>query len=222
MKSKNIKRFSVGIIMLGMAASCLAQSGTGFPVASPGASDGQVQAKDLEGKRGKLQVDEFTGSFGYSIPIACAPARNGSEPALALTYSSKGENGWCGVGWKLDIGYIERNTQNGIPIPYSAHFPLKQYDDSKGFILNLFGKELKLLPTATNGTLLEFDAEVNTDFLRCILDTSNNKWQVYDKSGNVYYFGQTGSSRVVNPKTGWSSGYNATFQWALDQIVTAT
>jgi RHS repeat-associated protein len=220
----NMKRFSVGIIVLWMAASCLAQSPSGFPVAPPGGSDGQVQAKDLEGKRGKLQVDEFTGSFGYSIPIACAPARNGSEPALALVYSSKGENGWCGVGWKLDIGYIERNTQNGIPVPFSAtsHLPLKQYDDSKDFILNLFGQELKLLPTATNGTLLEFDAEVNTDFLRCILDTSNNKWQVYDKSGNVYYFGQTGGSRVVNPKTGWSSGYNATFQWALDQIVTAT
>ena len=225
MKSKNsLKRFSVGIIMLGMAASCLAQSGTGFPVAPQGASDGQVQAKDLEGKRGKLQVDEFTGSFGYSIPIACAPARNGSQPALALTYSSKGENGWCGVGWKLDIGYIERNTQNGIPVPFSAttHLPLKQYDDTKGFILNLFGKEFKLLPTATNGAYLEFDAEVNADFLRCICDTNNNKWAVYDKSGNIYYFGQIAGSRVVNPKTGWSGGYNATFKWALDQIVTAT
>ena len=141
-------------------------------MAPPGASDEQVQAKDLVGKRGKLQVDDFTGSFGYSIPIPCAPARNGSEPALALAYSSKGENGWCGMGWKLDIGYIERNTQNGIPIPYSTprrQLPLTQYDDSKGFILNLFGKELKLLPAATNGALVEYRAEVDTDFLRCIL-----------------------------------------------------
>ncbi len=219
-----MKRVSIGILVL-WTVSCLAQTQTGFPIAPPGAADGQVQAKDLEGKRGKLQVDDFTGSFGYAIPIQCAPARNGSEPALALSYSSKGENGWCGVGWKLDIGYIERNTQNGIPIPYSAttHYPLKQYDDSKGFILNLFGKQLKLLPTATNGSYLEFDAEVNTDFLRCILDTSNNRWQVYDKSGNVYYFGQIASSRVANPKTsaGWN-GYSGTFHWALDQIVTAT
>jgi len=225
MKSKNMKRFSFGILVL-WTVSCLAQTQSGFPIAPPGASDGQVQAKDLEGKRGKLQVDDFTGSFGYSIPIACAPARNGSEPALALAYSSKGENGWCGVGWKLDLGYIERNTHEGVPIPYSAttHFPLKQYDDSKDFILNLFGKELKLLPAATNGTLVEYRAEVDTDFLRCILDTTNNKWQVYDKSGNVYYFGETTSSRVANPKTGsgWSSGYSGTFHWALDQIVTAT
>ena len=193
-------------------------------VPPPGASDQQVQAKDLANKRGKLQVDEFTGSFGYSIPIACAPARNGSQPALALAYSSKGENGWCGFGWKLDVGYIERNTQNGIPVPFSAttHLPLKQYDDSKGFILNLFGRQFKLLPTATNGSYLEFDAEVNTDFLRCICDTNNNKWQVYDKSGNVYYFGQIAGSRVVNPKSNWGTTYAATFHWALDQIVTAT
>jgi len=221
MKSINVKRFSVGIMVL-WTASCLAQTQSGFPIAPPSANDQQIQAKDLEGKRGKLQVDDFTGSFGYSIPIQCAPARNDSQPALALTYSSKNENGWCGVGWKLDVGYIERNTQNGIPIPYSAHFPLKQYDDSKGFILNLYGKQLKLLPAATNGSLIEYRAEVDTDFLRCICDTNNNKWQVYDKSGTIYSFGKTANSRVINPKSGWSGGYNATFHWALDQIVTAT
>jgi RHS repeat-associated protein len=217
----HLKRFSTGLIVLWTAGSCFAQTQSGFPVAPPGASDQQVQAKDLTDKRGKLQVDDFTGSFGYSIPIQCAPARNGSEPSLGLAYSSKGENGWCGVGWKLDVGYIERNTQNGIPIPYSSHAPLKQYDDSKGFNLNLYGKDFKLLPAATNGTLVEYRAEVDKSFLRCILDTSNNKWQVYDTSGNVYSFGENSGSRVANPKTGWS-GYSGTFQWGLDQVVTAT
>ena len=51
-----------------------------------------MQAKDLTGKRGEKQVDPFTGSFGYAIPIQCAPARNGSEPGLALSYSSGGEH----------------------------------------------------------------------------------------------------------------------------------
>ena len=176
------------------------------------------------GKRGQQKVDLFTGSFGYSIPIACAPARNGSEPNLALAYSSSGENGWCGMGWNLDIGYIERNTRDGFPIAYSTATPpapLNQYDDSKGFMLNLFGKGYKLFSVATNGTLVEYRAEVDTEFLRCFLDTANNNWTVYDKSGNVYYFGESAGSRVANPKSGWS-GYSGTFHWALDQIVTAT
>ena len=221
----HMKRFSVGIVVL-WAASCLAQpvyySGTSQAYVPPcSAADQQNDAKDLTGKRGEKQVDPFTGSFGYAIPIQCAPARNGSEPSLALSYSSGGENEWCGMGWRLDIGGIERNTKDGFPLQYSTAtpaIPQTAYDDSKGFLLSLFGKEIKLLPTGTNN---EYRAEVDTAFLRCVLDATNNQWWVYDKSGNVYSFGQTTNSRVANAKTGWS-GYSATFQWALDQIVTAT
>ena len=192
---------------------------------SPGAWGQQLEARDLTGKRGEEQVDLFTGSFLYSIPINCAPARNNSQPALALGYSSGGENGWCGMGWKLDLGFIERNTKDGFPIQYTSAAipaPATAYDDTKGFLLNLYGKEYKLYAVATNGTV-EYRAETDTDFLRCFLDTSNNKWTVYDKSGNAYLFGQSSSSRVANPKTGagWS-GYSGTFHWGLDEIDTAT
>jgi RHS repeat-associated protein len=222
----NIKRFAVGVIVIWIAmGNCFSQSGQNN---GPIAADQQTEAKDLAGKRGDQKVDLFTGSFAYSIPIACALARNGSEPDLALVYSSGGDNGWCGMGWKLDIGFIERNTKDGFPIKFSTAAPaapLNQYDDSKGFILNLFGKEYKLLQTATAN---EYRPEVDTDFLRCVLDTSNNKWTIYDKSGNVYYFGSTtdGSSKVINPKSGWppagQPAYSATFHWALDKIDTAT
>jgi RHS repeat-associated protein len=220
---KNVKGFLVTFIVMWAAVeSGLAQTGNSGASGGPtSAADQQIQAQDLAGKRGQQRVDLFTGGFGYSIPITCAPARNGSEPAIALNYSSGGDNGWCGMGWNLDIGYIERNTQDGIPIAYSTATPpapLNQYDNSKGFILNLFGKQFKLLPT---GTANEFDAEVDTEFLHCICDTNNNNWTIYDKSGNVYYFGEIAGSRVANPKTGWS-GYSGTFRWALDQIVTAS
>ncbi|MGA2279421.1 MAG: RHS repeat-associated core domain-containing protein [Verrucomicrobiota bacterium] len=223
---KKIKRFSVAFIILWTTLqNCPAQIGNSGTSGGPNsASDQQVQAADLLGKRGQQKVDLFTGSFGYSIPIACAPARNASEPNLALGYSSAEENGWCGMGWKLEIGSIERNTRDGIPIAYSTAAtpaPLTQYDNSKGFMLNLLGKGYKLFSVATNGALVEYRAEVDTEFLRCFCDTNNNNWTVYDKSGDVYYFGESASSRMANPKTGWS-GYSGTFHWALDQIVTAT
>ena len=188
------------------------------------ASDQQVQATDLVGKQAQQKVDLFTGSFGYAVPINCPPARNGSEPSLALAYSSSGDNGWCGMGWNLEIGSIQRNVRDGFPIVYgsgSPALPLNQYDDTKGVMLNLLGKSCKLFAVATNGTV-EYRAETDTDFLRCFFDTTNNKWTVYDKSGTAYYFGETSSSRVVNPKTGWGTNSSATFNWALDQIVTAT
>jgi len=217
--------FCLGIALIwaanGMAQPVDANGG------DPGAWDQQLQARDLTGKRGQEQVDLFTGGFDYSIPISCAPARNNSQPALALGYSSGGENDWCGMGWKLEIGYIERNTKDGFPIQYTSAAipaPATAYDDTKGFLLDLYGKEYKLYSVATNGSVVEYRAETDTDFLRCFLDTSSNdKWTVYDKSGNAYLFGQSSSSRVANPKTslGWS-GYSATFHWGLDEIDTAT
>src|SRR5208282_868250 len=218
---KNAQRFSIGVIVIWTVMALAGSDSNNGPVS---ASDQQVQAIDLVGKQEQKKVDLFTGSFGYSIPIACAPARNGSEPSLALAYSSGGELGWCGMGWDLNIGYIERNVRDGFPILYSTTTPpapLNQYDDSKGFILNLSGKESKLFAVATNGAIVEYRAEVDTDFLRCFLDTGNNNWTVYDKGGNVYYLGESANTRVANPKSGWS-GYSGTFRWALDQIVTAT
>jgi RHS repeat-associated protein len=222
----NAKQLAVALMTLWTATGTgLAQLGnTGTSGGPVSASDQQVQAIDLIGKQQQQKVDLFTGSFAYSIPIACAPARNGSEPNLTLGYSSAGDLGWCGMGWDLNIGYIERNTRDGVPIAYSTATPpapLTQYNDSKGFIMNLSGKELKLFSVATNGTLVEYRAEVDTDFLRCFLDTNNNNWTVYDKGGNAYYFGETTNTRVANPKTGWN-GYSGTFRWALDQVVTAT
>ncbi len=218
---KNTKRFAVGVLFVWMVIPLARSNSNSGPVS---ASDQQVQAIDLVGKRGQQKVDLFTGSFGYSIPIACAPARNGSEPNLALAHASGGGNDWCGMGWNLEIGSIERNTRDGFPIAYSTATPpspLNQYDDTKGFMLNLSGKGYKLFSVATNANTVEYRAEVDTEFLRCLLDTANNNWTVYDKSGNAYYFGEIAGSRVANPKTGWS-GYRGTFRWALDQIVTAT
>jgi len=216
---KNTKWFLAGIMALGSALITLANNG---PVS---ASDQQVQATDLVGKQAQQKVDLFTGSFGYNVPINCAPARNGSEPNLALDYSSAGDDGWCGMGWNLEIGSIERNVRDGFPIQYptgSLVLPLNQYDDTKGFMLDLFGKSAKLFSVATNSGVVEYRAETDTEFLRCFFDTTNNKWTVYDKSGTAYYFGETTSTRVSNPKTGWSTGASGTFHWALDQVVTAT
>ena len=222
----DFKLIAVSVIaILVTSANCLAQNGSSASSGGPvSGSDEQTEAMDLIGKQAQHEVDLFTGSFKYSIPIACAPARNGSQPTLMLSYSSSDELGWCGMGWSLDVGSIDRNVRDGFPIAYSSgspRAPLNQYDDTKGFMLNLFGKPYKLFSMNTNGTIVEYRAEVDTDFLRCFLDTGNNLWTVYDKSGTAYYFGESAATRVSNPKTGWS-GYSGTFHWALDQIVTAS
>jgi hypothetical protein len=67
-----------------------------------------------------FQTDEFTGSFAYSIPIVVPPGRPGATPSLALSYSSGGGNGWTGVGWMLNVGYVERDGRYGVPIKWTT------------------------------------------------------------------------------------------------------
>ncbi len=175
---------------------------------------------------GKLnfQTDLFTGRFGYSVPIEVAPARNGSEPDISLRYNSASENGWCGNGWDLEFGYIQRETKRGVPVKWGAVYPLREYDDAKGFSFSLGGQSAALVNTGAN----EYRAEIESGFLKFNLvtnvgGTTTNYWQVIDKGGNKYFFGLTANSRMVNSKTGWPSNFAAgTFRWALSRIETVT
>ena len=60
-----------------------------------------------------FQTDTFTGRFQYRFPIRVAPARNGADPEISLVYNSGSGNGFCGVGWTLDLGTIQRDTRYG-------------------------------------------------------------------------------------------------------------
>ncbi len=178
----------------------------------------QVPAPGQPFRQLDFHTDLFTGRFGYSVPFELAPGRHGSTPQVELHYSG-GENGWCGVGWDLDLGYIERENRYGVPAFWSNGKAPTSYDDTKGFTFSLNGRSSSLVKIS-NG---EYRAEIEGDFLRFQFMASGNYWQVTDKSGNNYYFGKNsdGSSRMSNPKAGWS-GSSGTYRWALDRVETVT
>ncbi|MBI5388209.1 MAG: glycohydrolase toxin TNT-related protein [Verrucomicrobia bacterium] len=171
-----------------------------------------------------FQTDLFTGRFGYTVPIQVAPGRNGGEPQIALRYSSAGENTWCGQGWDLDLGYIQREIKKGVPVRWTNGYPVKEYDESKGFVFSLGGQSAALVKTAGN----EYRAEIDSAFFRFNLITNSggsltNYWLVTDKSGHKYFFGAGSNSRMANPKTAWPSNEaRGTFRWALSRVETVT
>ena len=68
----------------------------------------------LAGISASLQPDLFSGTLTGSIPIEVPPGRNGMQPNLVLSYASSGGNSWTGMGWKLEMGTIERQTKWGV------------------------------------------------------------------------------------------------------------
>ncbi|OGX37530.1 MAG: hypothetical protein A3C53_04955 [Omnitrophica WOR_2 bacterium RIFCSPHIGHO2_02_FULL_68_15] len=143
-----------------------------------------------------FQPDLFTGRATTSIPIAVPPGRKGMQPNLALTYSSSARNGWVGVGWSLDAGYIERSTKKGVP----------KYDSTDTFTFMFQGvaSDLVRIPDGT------YRARDEGLFLR-FEDKGLSGWEVRDKSGARYIFGSTAASQV-------ESG-GRVFRWCLDKVV---
>ena len=129
----------------------------------------------------RFQPDLFTGRATTAIPIAVPPGRTGIQPALALSYSSSSRNGWLGVGWSLDLGYIERSTSHGVP----------QYDATDTYTF-LFQGVASELVQRTDGTYRAKDEGL---FLR-FEDKGLSGWEVRDTSGTRYFFGMAQGSRL--------------------------
>jgi hypothetical protein len=49
---------------------------------------------------------------------------------------------------------------------------------------------------------------------------TNNHWEVVDKSGNIFYFGEGSTNRMESTRTNWTAGVkSSTFRWALDKVI---
>jgi hypothetical protein len=78
----------------------MAAAGSPLPTDTSPLSISSLPTGDIQ----KFQTDLFTGRFSFPIPIIVPPGRGNSQPNIALAYNSAGGNGWCGVGWMLDMG----------------------------------------------------------------------------------------------------------------------
>lgn len=141
------------------------------------------------------QTDLMTGAASVNVPIAVPPGRKNIQPNLGLTYSSNSPNGICGVGWRIDLGSIQRNTKRGVP----------KYDNTDSYTALISGANIELVDIGGG----EYRAKQEGAFLKFSFDGTS--WQVKDKSGMTYCFGSSENSRQAN------SG--RIFKWCLDKVV---
>ncbi len=149
---------------------------------------------------GTAMPDLFTGTMSYSMPIAVPEGRHGMSPGLSLDYRSNNGNGWVGVGWELEVGALERSMKSGM-----------SYTGSD-YILRISGGTVDLVQI---GTTNEYRARVEGGFYRIKKQSGSygDYWEVTDKTGMRYYYGQKDASRQDDPLDA-----SKIFKWCLDRV----
>lgn len=169
--------------------------------------NGALQAKETDEDMpvvavgGVVHADLFTGTATTSMPIEVPHGRNNLQPNLQLVYENANGNGWVGIGWKLELGTIERQTRFGLN--YSG-------DD---YTFRLSGISADLV----NIGLGEYRAKIEGAFTRVRKLTAGGDglpyWEATDKNGTRYLFGQTAASRQDDP-----ADATRIFRWCLDRV----
>jgi len=96
--------------------------------AQTGVSDDRVSLPDgpgsLDGMGDNTSFNPAMGTFSYSVAIEVPDGDDGLTPDPSLSYSSGGGASVAGIGWSMDMPFIERMTSRGLP-DYEAESPLR-------------------------------------------------------------------------------------------------
>ncbi len=145
--------------------------------------------------QGSTGVDQSTGALTYSYPLTIPEGRGGMSPKLALSYNSQNnESGWFGYGWNFSIPYIDRTVKVGTDKMYT----------SPAFVSSLHGELV-----SSNGSIYEQKVD---DGSYAKYTYNGASWQMTDRDGTTYYFGNSYSSRIQDD-TGLKIG-----KWYLTEV----
>lgn len=144
-------------------------------------------------------VSEFSGAATYSYPIEVPPGRNGLQPSVTLSYSSRGldgrirdsESGPIGDGWSLSEIRIVRV---GVELQFNGANPFTYHADK--FRMTLNGTGYEIYPSGTPGVWVVKDAPGIrvTRHYDSTLSTDGLYWVVTTADGTQYRLGYTTDS----------------------------
>lgn len=180
---------AVSLVIL-TAAPLLGQGGTGQETVQ------MPEASRVGGLASPREAALYTGAATSSIPINVPPGRNGLNPNLSLRYASRAGPSPYGLGWTLPIARVERDPKFGA---LSCPFP---GEAKHRFVLNFPDQSVPCFLDLGSGGKRVCRTRVEGNFLRVEFDESTGVWEVRDKFGFVYRFGEPNRNAWLGSSSG--------------------
>ncbi|NVK21490.1 MAG: VCBS repeat-containing protein, partial [Kangiellaceae bacterium] len=157
---------------------------------------------------GNLGVGALEGSAGvsggaatYFIPIAIPPGRNGVQPSVGLSYSSRGGNGIVGQGWSLSTGSSIHRCSGIYAVDNDNWRNVTLSSTDK---LCLDGQRLKLYSGSYGVSGAYYHPELDpTTRIRQYngINSGSAYFTVETKSGGKSFYGNSSDSRLIRQGT---------------------
>ncbi|MGW4563632.1 RHS repeat-associated core domain-containing protein [Streptomyces sp. NPDC004561] len=185
--------------------------------AGSSSDDGDYRASTLS-PTGKWDVSTGSGDFTYDLPITLPKAPFGATPDLSLSYDSQSVDGrtsatnnqasWAGMGWDLNVGYIERKYKNcsqdvnntvGDMCWQSPNHSTEP--DGAEYTISLNGVNSALIQDG-NGTgsyHVQDDPGWRVQHLTGGHGADDEYWVISSQDGMRYYFGWGRAERTGDP-----------------------
>ncbi|MBN2450038.1 MAG: VCBS repeat-containing protein [Lentisphaeria bacterium] len=155
------------------------------------------------------------GTGKYAVALRLPPGTAGHTPSVVLRYDGANGNGPLGIGWTLDVPFVQRRTQKGIPRYVDA--PNGVDDDSDGNIdetdeIDVFvdSDAEELVPVANpDGIHTDYFRRHESTFSR--YRRTGEAWEGRLPDGTLLAFGTSAAGRVTD-----ASG-SRVFRWLLER-----
>src|ERR1041385_7125278 len=121
----------------------------------------------IEGLGESFEPQLNTGTYSVALPLKLPSIRGRVLPEARLAYNTGSGNGPLGIGWRLDVPYVQRQTDKGLP----------RYDEADTMI-DSSGEELVKLADGA------FRAKNESEFTRWE-NLGTNGWQATRPDGSV-------------------------------------
>ncbi|MGW1026230.1 RHS repeat-associated core domain-containing protein [Streptomyces sp. NPDC002577] len=200
--------------LLSSAVAAASTEATVLALTTGSSSDeGDYRASTLN-PTGTWAVSTGSGAFTYNVPIQLPEAPFGATPSLSLSYNSQSVDGrtsatnnqasWVGMGWDLEVGFIERRYKNCSQDGLSQIGDMCWDSPNTGlepngamYTINLNGVSSQLVQDG-NGTgsyHVQDDPGWRVQHLSDGHGSDDEYWVISTQDGMRYYFGWGRSER---------------------------